>query len=404
MLVQAFWIMENLWIENTPARFWLCQPDLSDRQWEEACQKALPVLGLPVQPQDSKTMTELVLGEAQFGPCHWQLSPLKRLYYQLKPILPRCLTCFLRRLYKAPAEIRFPLNWPIETRYARFQWEIMRQLLLLSQKQAFTFSYFWPEGHRFAFVLTHDVETSKGLANIQPVAALEESLGFRSSFNFVPDRYPLNAELRQELVERGFEIGVHGLKHDGKLFKSQESFNKRAIQINHYLETWEAVGFRAPLTHRNPAWMQRLHIDYDLSFFDTDPYEPLPGGAMSIWPYIIGRFVELPYTLPQDATLTTVLGEKTPRIWLQKVDFIEAYHGMVLLNTHPDYLTDKTNWEVYKAFLQAMKKRRGYWHALPKEVARWWRKRCQYTQKQGLPDIAQGVVHLESKAIISVSA
>ena len=113
---------------------------------------------------------------------------------------------------------------------------------------------------------------------------------------------------------------------------------RRAKRINAHLKELDAVGFRSPLTMRNPEWMQALEIEYDLSFFDTDPYEPMPGGTMSIWPFILGHFVELPYTLMQDYTLTAVLGETTPRLWLQKVDFIERYHGMALVNTHPDYL------------------------------------------------------------------
>ncbi len=60
--------------------------------------------------------------------------------------------------------------------------------------------------------------------------------------------------------------------------------------------------------------MQALEVEYDLSFFDTDPYEPIPGGGMSIWLYWIGRFIELPYTLAQDSTLAIVLGEETPRL------------------------------------------------------------------------------------------
>jgi hypothetical protein len=101
----------------------------------------------------------------------------------------------------------------------------------------------------------------------------------------------------------------------------------------------------------------------------------MPGGTMSIWPFILGRFVELPYTLAQDCTLTVVLGETTPRLWLQKVDFIERYCGMVLVNTHPDYLSDPLTWKIYSDFLQAMRRRGGYWHALPRDVARWWRAR-----------------------------
>jgi hypothetical protein len=96
---------------------------------------------------------------------------------------------------------------------------------------------------------------------------------------------------------------------------------------------------------------------------------------MSIWPFFIGHFVELPYTLVQDYTLTSILGEHSPRIWLEKVDFIEKYHGMALILTHPDYLKSKSTWDMYEEFLKEMEKRDCYWHALPCEVARWWRSR-----------------------------
>jgi len=39
----------------------------------------------------------------------------------------------------------------------------------------------------------------------------------------------------------------------------------------------------------------------------------------------IGRFVELPYTLAQDFTLIDVLGERGPRLWLEKVAYIRRY-------------------------------------------------------------------------------
>ena len=96
-----------------------------------------------------------------------------------------------------------------------------------------------------------------------------------------------------------------------------------ANRINSYAKKWNAAGFRSELTFRQPEWMQALEIEYDLSFFDTDPFEPICGGTMSIWPFIIGHFVELPYTLVQDYTLTSVIGENSPRLWLEKVDFIK---------------------------------------------------------------------------------
>ena len=48
---------------------------------------------------------------------------------------------------------------------------------------------------------------------------------------------------------------------------------------------------------------------------------------------------------------------------------------MALVNSHPDYLSQKTNWDVYYEFLITMKNRKGFWHALPRDVARWWTNR-----------------------------
>ena len=228
---------------------------------------------------------------------------------------------------------------------------------------------------------------------------LEERLGFRSLFNFVPERYKINPKLMDNLRRRGFEVGVHGLKHDGRLFDSKPAFMEKANRINGYLKEWNAVGFRAELTHRQPEWMQALEIEYDLSFFDTDPFEPIPGGTMSIWPFFIGHFVELPYTLVQDYTLKSVLGEKSPRIWLEKVDYIERYHGMALVNTHPDYLKSKSTWDVYYEFLKEMKKRDCYWHALPGDLARWWKERIASPPESGIPAVHFSKVLLEGETI-----
>jgi hypothetical protein len=365
--------MTNLWSANHPRDFWICQPDPSDQVWKNAIGNALPALALPVAQSDIKTILDLSLGEDRFGTDHWEPGLLKRAYYLVKPLIPRDVTRQLRRIYNLGAKTQE--NWPIEHRYVDFLWEVLRQVLILSNRNELNIRHFWPDESRFALVLTHDIETAVGQEFVEVVADLEESLGFRSLFNFVPERYQLDYKLMDNLRQRGFEVGVHGLKHNGRLFDSKASFLRNAKRINRYLKEWNAAGFRAELMLRNPDWMQVLDVDYDLSFFDTDPFEPIPGGTMSIWPFFIGHFIELPYTLVQDYTLTSILKETTPKLWLEKVDFIEKYYGMALVNTHPDYLKRKLTWDVYTEFLNEMKKRRGSWHALPGEVAAWWRMR-----------------------------
>ena len=370
---------KELWNLNTPARFWLCQPDLPEELWQDAIRKSMPILGLANDRSDIESLLALTLGEECFGPDHWTLSIPKKIYYLLKPTLPRFFTRILRRGYIHIQKTGLEIQWPIDRRYVVFLWEVLTRILRGSPGQKLLVKSLWPANQRFSFVLTHDVESKSGLEYVRKVADLEESLGFRSSFNFVPEAYQVDKILLDELRHRGFEIGIHGLKHDGKLFSSRNEFERRATKINHYLKDFGAVGFRAPLTHRNPEWMQALEIEYDLSFFDTDPFEPIPGGTMSIWPFFLGRFVELPYTLAQDYTLTSILNETTARMWIEKVDFIKKYHGMALINTHPDYLKDPAKLGIYSEFLETVKQRGEFWHALPRNVARWWQDRANET-------------------------
>lgn len=374
----------NLWTQNTPDRFWLCRPDPPAELWQAAIEEALPVLGLSPRPQNVEALLAATLGEGQFGPHPWRLGPARKLYYEIKPFLPLQLRNGIKTALSQTRPAGFCLHWPVEDRYARFQWETLRQLLLLSGRQRIAYRGLWPAGRRFALVLTHDIETAGGQAYAAAVAGMEEKLGFRSSFNFVPERYHPDLGLMNELRARGFEVGVHGLKHDGKLYASRRRFEKRAKRINHYLHEFQAVGFRSPLMHRNPYWLQSLEIEYDLSFFDTDPYEPMPGGVMSLWPYFLGKFVELPYTLTQDSTLSTGLGEKTAHIWLEKLSYIRQMHGMALVNTHPDYLIEPATRSLYQSLLEALCERREeFWHALPRETAGWWRSRAE-----GEPEVA----------------
>jgi peptidoglycan/xylan/chitin deacetylase (PgdA/CDA1 family) len=233
----------------------------------------------------------------------------------------------------------------------------------------------WPEDKRFAVVLTHDVETAAGVAMIDEVSSIEESLGFRSSWNFVPQAYRVETPMLADLRRRGFEVGVHGLNHDGCLYSSRHEFARRAGEINTWLKEWGALGFRSPQVHRNLGWLQDLEIEYDSSCFDVDPLQPMPGGCGSPWPFEVGRFVEIPYTLPQDHVLYIVLKEKTNDIWKRKTEWLVKHSGMVCLITHPDYLADPSVLDLYRDFLEYLATLRGGWNILPQELARYWRQR-----------------------------
>lgn len=374
--------------ENQPSVFWrLLDPRFKPEDWMDAIRGAAGCLeGLPAGAgsTEPRLLMADIVSERQFGPGHWRLSRSKRLYYGfVRYLLPDFLRTALRTALLSRQRTGCVLKWPIEDRYVRFQFEIVARLMAAERLDSTAHVRFWPAGKQFAFVLTHDIETNEGQSYVHEIAALEERYGFRSSFNFVPEKYCVDLDLIGELKKRGFEVGVHGLKHDGKTFASKATFDARVESINRYLRQWDAVGFRSPMTHRNPEWMQALEIEYDLSFFDTDPYEPMPGGTMSIWPFMMGRFVELPYTLSQDHTMMVTLAERTPRVWLDKVEFICRHQGLALLNAHPDYLRVPGRFAIYEDFLNAMSRRTDYWHALPRETARWWRARAAVEVRDG---------------------
>lgn len=294
------------------------------------------------------------------------LSRKFRAYYRLRPLLPVRFRQYLQRCRTLEVED----DWFIPAGFVR---SLARSVA--GEPAGIPIIHPWPDGARFCFVLTHDVETSEGMRNVLRVARIEEELGFRSSWNIVPHKYDVDPGLLADLRARSFEIGIHGYNHDGRLYASKRIFDRRAAAINEALTQFGAVGFRSPMVHRNLEWLQALHIEYDASCFDIDPFQAMPGGVGSVWPFVAGRFVELPYTLPQDHTLFITLRQDDCRIWQRKLDFIVGNHGMALMLTHPDYLTSRKHLELYRQFLLAVRDRGTFWHALPKQLAAWWRKR-----------------------------
>ena len=242
----------------------------------------------------------------------------------------------------------------------------------------------WPDGKKFAFVLTHDVEGRRGLERCRVLAELEMRLGYRSSFNFVPEgEYTVPEPLRAFLRENGFEVAVHDLRHDGSLYRSRKNFGRQAQRINHYLRSWDAVGFRSGFMFHNLEWLHDLNVLYDASTFDTDPFEPQPDGVQTIFPFWVpgkdGKgYIELPYTLPQDSTLFLLLEENSIDIWKRKLDWVAKNGGLASVIVHPDYISfngqergDEYSQQLYRDLLEYVANRYSdhCWFALPKEVA-----------------------------------
>jgi peptidoglycan/xylan/chitin deacetylase (PgdA/CDA1 family) len=306
-----------------------------------------------------------------------KLSPRQlNTFYHVKRFIPRPLQLRIRRLFVRWQGLPTFPAWPLDRSVSRLLHLYAFCVLSAQGKSEAPFRWFWPGTHRAALSLTHDVEGEEGLRLALDVADLEEGLGFRSSFN-LGGWYRVDPGLLRELTGRGFEIGVHGLRHDRSLFATRESFEAQQAALRELIERLGAVGFRSPATYRVFNWIGELPIDYDCSMPHSDPFEPQPGGCCSLWPFFVGPVVELPYTLPQDHTLFTLLGHRTPDVWLDQATEIEKEHGLIECLTHPDsgYLGDARNRAMYAEFLGVMAERRHVWKALPRDIAAWWRLR-----------------------------
>lgn len=296
-------------------------------------------------------------------------------YYRARNLMPRPVQIWLRRRYaRLQARTQFP-RWPVEPGMH----DLMDLLLSLVQSitpEPVPLVAPWPNGYSWAFVLTHDVETAGGLAAISPVLELEQSHGLRSCWNFVAGRYEVGSQQLRKLASMGFEVGVHGLYHDGRDLESS-TLAERLPGMRAAAERWNAVGFRSPATHRDWALMPTLGFDYDSSYPDTDPFEPQGGGCCTWLPFFNRGQVELPLTMPQDHTLFVILGKPDERMWVEKAELLRARGGMALFDTHPDYLTDGKIFDAYRRLLERFACDRTAWRPLPREVADWWRRRGQ---------------------------
>lgn len=298
-------------------------------------------------------------------------------YYALKPLLPRRLQLAIRRLYaRRQSRREFP-RWPTEDLLLRHQEETFRRRIEVAGGDRVPFVNFWPEGRRFAYVLTHDVEGPAGVAHIPRVREVEARHGMVSSWNFVAEDYPIPDGLFDQLRAAGCEVGLHGIHHDGKLFRDEESFERMLPRIHRYLDEWDASGFRSPATHRNAEWMPRLGALYDSSFPDTDPFEPQAGGCCSIFPYFMDELVELPITLVQDHTMWEILRRPGIDLWQEKTEWIRERHGLVNVIVHPDYLLSEERLDLYGRFLAFLSSLGDGWHARPADVAAWWKARAR---------------------------
>ena len=240
-----------------------------------------------------------------------------RLYYRVKGLLPREFWLTLRRMFmrigKPPS---FPC-WPFDRSVDRLLRFYALCLLLERGLDEAPFVWFWPGTQQAALILTHDVESKAGLRLALELADLEAGARISFMLQHRLARSTRSTRRSSRARSRGFEIGLHGLRHDRSLFSSRAEFERQLPGLPEGGRLG-ARGFRSPATHRVIDWLDELPVDYDCCVPHSDPYEPQPGGCCKLWPFMLGRIVELPYTMPQDHTLFTLLRSRGASPWLRQ--------------------------------------------------------------------------------------
>jgi hypothetical protein len=306
-------------------------------------------------------------------------SFVRSAYYLARPLLTVGLRKHLQRIKLRDWErIPFP-SWPVDTSVDRL---VSRVLVhALESSAVIPFIWFWPDGATGAAIVTHDVETPAGLAFCGQLMDLDDEASFKASFQLVPEvRYQPTTAAFDALRQRGFEGNIHDLNHDGHLFRSHGQFVERGARISKYARQFGASGFRSACMYRNQEWLQALSVAYDMSVPNVAHMEPQRGGCCTVLPYFVGDVVELPLTTVQDYSLFHILRDYSIDLWKTQIDAILDSHGLITILSHPDYLIEPQARSVYRTLLAHVRRvcdERNVWHALPGEVARWWRQRAE---------------------------
>jgi hypothetical protein len=305
----------------------------------------------------------------------------RRLYYLLRPLTNMAVRKAIQKFHSRNWRKRTFPRWPVDTAVEN----ICEKLLSLSMKAQHVdrvpFVWFWPGGASGCVMVTHDVENEMGRDLCSDLMDLDDSFGIKASFQIVPEgRYAVSSKFLETIRNRGFEIGIQDLNHDGRLFDSREEFLRRVTIINRYGSDYAAKGFRAAVLYRKPEWYDSLKFSYDMSIPNVAHLDAQHGGCCTVLPYFIGDVLELPVTTSQDYMLFHLLNQRSIDLWKAQIELILGKSGMASFIIHPDYVMEPDTKPVYKAlleYLRDLREKKQIWFGLPSDVDSWWRARSK---------------------------
>jgi len=349
-------------------------------------------VGLPFDPNtiiDNLRLERYAVDHNLNGTQPMPRKALRFAYYSLRPLFPVEVRRHIQRVYLRGWDRRAFPQWPVDSSVENI---LERCLAAAMNSRGLTevpFIWFWPEGKSGCALMTHDVETTLGRDFCSKLMDINDEYGIKASFQVVPEkRYEVPESYLSSMRDRGFEIAVQDLNHDGHLYSKRDEFKRRAALIRKYSKQYGSTGFRAAILYRNLDWLPELDFSYDMSVPNVAHLDPQSGGCCTLFPYFIGKTLEIPVTTTQDYSLFHIIGDYTLDLWKKQAALILGKHGLMNFIIHPDYIVDEKPQRTYRellAYLSELRAERNVWIPLPHEVDEWWRARgeMQLVEERG---------------------
>ncbi len=247
----------------------------------------------------------------------------------------------------------------------------------------------WPEGKKYAFTVTHDIDSSwiYQNGNMDKFIKVEKQIGIRGAWYFVVNLYKHDFKVIDILVNEGHEIALHAHKHDHKIaFLSEKRMNKRLSECQWFIDKYQIYGFRSPHYLRTPKFYKVLkhYLKYDTSVHDS--YNPASKGDIfregcsAVTPFNLSdnknSLLEIPITIPEDFILynTEKGASSIIEVQLEKVREIKERGGLATLVIHPEphLSARKPFFEAFKEVLRVVSSDDECWICPPKDIYHFW--------------------------------
>jgi peptidoglycan/xylan/chitin deacetylase (PgdA/CDA1 family) len=212
------------------------------------------------------------------------------------------------------------------------------------------------EDGRGVVCLTHDIDTSEDYDFVPAIIELEERQGVKSAFNFLTGAgYVPEKDLISFLLNRGYEVGLHGITHDITLAYHKPGRIKEILSSAAAQSGLSRYGFRSPALSLSRSLIHALGgtnavYDSSVSFY----YKDL--GSCFPYRYPQDPLWELPLALQDDLLFRDFNFTDTRALELVKkyIDEIIGLRGACVLNFHPFLV--KQHLDFYRRVLEYLVK------------------------------------------------